>query len=157
MRANVSVEEHPTLPRTFRRMGSRLFPLCLALGATLADITGAHRIAVLLLLVAIPWAAAAAFVAAGDVLDGRPAWVRAVTTGGALVLLVVASAVRHGAPVGAAVPALALSAAIGAAILYLVPVLLWVLQPASSSTSARPREWPGSAARPRAPGSTAGI
>jgi hypothetical protein len=138
-------------------MGSRLLPLCLALGATLADTAGAHHLAVWLVLAAVPCAAAAAFVAAGDVLDGRPAWVRALTTGGALVLLVVASAVRHGAPVGAAVPAVALSAAVGAAILYLVPVLLWVLQPASSSTSGRPREWRGSAARPRAPGSTAGI
>ena len=138
-------------------MGSRLFPLCLALGATLADTAGAHRLAVLLLFVAIPCAAAAACVAAGDLLEGRPAWVRAITTGGALILLVVASAVRHGAPVGAAVPAVALSAAIGAAILYLLPVLLWVLQPASSSTSDLPREWRGSAARPRAPGSTAGI
>jgi hypothetical protein len=138
-------------------MGSRLLPLCLALGATLADTAGAHRLAVWLVLIAVPCAAAAAFVAAGDVLEGRPAWVRAITTGGALVLLVVASAVRHGAPVGAAVPAVALSSAVAAAILYLVPVLLWVLQPASSSTSARPREWRGSAARPRAPGSTAGI
>jgi len=138
-------------------MGSRLLPLCLALGATLADTAGAHQLAVWLVLIAVPSAAAAAFVAAGDVLEGRPALVRAITTGGALVLLVVASAVRHGAPVGAAVPAVALSAAVGAAILYLVPALLWVLQPSSPSTSARPREWRGSAARPRAPGSTAGI
>ena len=138
-------------------MGSRLLPLCLALGATLADAAGAHHLAVWILLSAVPCAAAAAFVAAGDVLEGRPAWVRAITTGGALLLLVLASAVRHGAPVGAAVPAVALSAAIGAAILYVLPVLLWVLQPVSSSTSARPRGWPGSAARPRAPGSTAGI
>jgi hypothetical protein len=138
-------------------MGSRLLPLCLALGATLADTAGAHHLALWLIFAAVPCAAAAAFVAAGDVLDGRPAWARAVTTGGALVLLLVASAVRHGAPVGAGVPAVALSAAIGAAILYLAPVVLWVLHPASSSTSARPREWPGSAGRPRAPGSTAGI
>ena len=138
-------------------MGSRLFPLCLALGATLADTAGAHHLALWLVFAAIPCAAAAAFVAAGDVLEGRPARVRAITTGGALVLLLVASAVRHGAPVGAGVPAAALSAAIGAALLYVVPALLWVLQPASPSTSGRPREWRGSAARPRVPGSTAGI
>ena len=64
-------------------MGSRLLPLCLALGATLADTAGAHHLAVWLVLAAVPCAAAAAFVAAGDVLDGRPAWVRALTTGGA--------------------------------------------------------------------------
>jgi hypothetical protein len=138
-------------------MGSRLLPLCLALGATLADSAGAHHLAVWLVLAAVPCAAAAAFVAASDVLEGRPGLVRAITTGGALLLLLVASAVRHGAPVGGGVPAVALSAAIGAAILYLLPVVFWLLQPASSSTSGRPREWPGSAARPRAPGSTAGI
>ena len=138
-------------------MGSRLFPLLLALGATLADSAGAHHLAVWLVLAAVPCAAAAAFVAAGDLLEGRPAWVRAVTSGGALALFLVASAVRHGAPVGAAVPAVALSAVIGAALLYLVPVLLWVLQPVSPSSSGRRREWPGSAVRPRAPGSTAGI
>jgi len=151
------MEDHPTPPRTFFAMGSRLLPLCLVLGATLADVAGAHHLAVWIVFAAVPCAAAAAFVAAGDVLEGRPAWVRAITTGGALVLLLVASAVRHGAPVGGAVPAFALSGVIGAAILYLVPLLLWILQPASSSTSGRPREWPGSAARPRAPGSTAGI
>ncbi len=138
-------------------MGSRLLPLLLALGATTADTAGAHRLAVWLVLGAVPCAAAAAFVAAGDVLEGRPAWTRAVTSGSALALLLVASAVRHGAPVGAAVPAVALSAAIGAAILYLVPALVWILRPASSSTSGRRREWPGSAVRPRVPGNTAGI
>jgi hypothetical protein len=137
-------------------MGSRLFPLCLALGATLADLAGAHHLAVWLVLAAVPCAAAATFVAAGDVLERRPACIRAITSCGALVLLLVASAVRHGAPVGAAVPAVALSAVIGAALLYVLPVLLWVLQPATS-TSGRRREWPGSAVRPRAPGSTAGI
>jgi hypothetical protein len=138
-------------------MGSRLLPLCLALGAALADAAGAHHLAPWVLFAAVPCAAAAAFVAAGDVLEGKPAWARAITTGGALVLLLVASAVRHSAPVGGAVPAVALSAAIGAVILYLVPAVFWLLQPASSSTSGRPREWPGSAARPRAPGNTAGI
>lgn len=138
-------------------MGSRLLPFCLALGATLADTAGAHHLAVWLLFAAVPGAAAAVFLAAGDVLEGRRAWTRAVTTGGALVLLLLSSAVRHGAPVGGAVPAVAVSAAVGAGLLYLLPILLWVLQPASSSTSGRRRGWPESAVRPRAPGSTAGI
>jgi hypothetical protein len=112
-------------------MGSRLLPLSLALGVALADILGAHQLAGLVLLVAIPCAAAPVVVAVSDVLDGRPAFSRGIISGGSLVLLLVASAVRHGAPVDAAVPALALSAVIAAAILYLVPVLFWLLQPVS--------------------------
>lgn len=110
-------------------MGSRLFPLSLALGASVADAAGLHSLAQLLVLVAIPCAAAAAFVAASDVLEGKRAWIRAVTSGGALVLFLVGSAVRHGAPAGAAIPALALSAVVGAAILYAVPVVFWLLEP----------------------------
>jgi hypothetical protein len=125
----IGEEDHPVRRRSYRRMGSRLLPLSLALGAALADAAGAHRLAGLLLLVAIPCAAAAAFLAVADVLEGRRAWTRALTAGPALALIVVGSAVRHGAPAGAAIPALALSAVIGAAILYAVPVLLWVLQP----------------------------
>jgi hypothetical protein len=112
-------------------MGSRLFPLCLVLGATLADTVGLHRIALWLVLLAIPFAAAAAFLAVGDLLDGKRAWTRTITTNGSLILLLVASAVRHSAAVGHAVPTLALSAAIAAAVLYLVPALFWVLQPVS--------------------------
>lgn len=111
-------------------MGSRLLPLLLALGATLADAAGAHQLGGLVVLLAIPCAAAAAFLAVSDALEGKRAWIRAVTSVAALAFLLVGSAVRHGAPAGAAIPAIALSAVIGAAILYLLPVVLWVLQPA---------------------------
>ena len=113
------------------QMGSRLLPLSLVLGVVLADLGGAHSLAALVLLVAIPCAAGAAFVAVSDLLEGRPALVRSCTTVGALVCCVVGSAVRHGAPAGAAVPALALSAVVAALVLYVVPVVLWVLQPVS--------------------------
>ena len=112
-------------------MGSRLLPLSLVLGVVLADLAGAHPLAGLVLLIAIPCAAGAAVVAVSDLLEGRPAVVRTFTTVGALVCCIVGSAVRHGAPAGAAVPALALSAVVAAAILYAVPVVLWVLQPVS--------------------------
>ena len=112
-------------------MGSRLLPLCLALGATLADTAGAHHLALWLVLAAVPCAAAAAFLAVGEAFEGKPAVLRSLTTTGSLALLLVASAVRQGAPVGHAVPALAVSAAIGAAVLYLLPALFWVLQPVS--------------------------
>ena len=117
--------------KLYVQMGSRLLPLSLVLGVALADLAGAHALAGLVLLVAIPCAAGAAFVAVSDLLEGRPALVRSVTTIGALLCCLVGSAVRHGAPAGAAVPALALSAVVAALVLYVVPVVLWVLQPVS--------------------------
>ena len=123
------MEDHPTLRRSYPGMSSRLLPLTLAIAASVADAAGVHELGGLLVLLAIPCAAAAAFVAISDVLEGRPALVRAVTSGAALVLILVGSAVRHGAPAGARVPTVALSSVIAAAILYLLPVLLWVLQP----------------------------
>jgi hypothetical protein len=110
-------------------MGSRLLPLSLALGAVLADAGGVHRLGFWLLLLAIPAAAGAAFTGVGDVLEGKSAWIRGVTTTLALALLLLGSAVRQGAPVGHGVPALAISAALGAALLYTLPALFWVLEP----------------------------
>lgn len=110
-------------------MGSRLLPLLLALGAVVADAGGVHRLGFWLLLLAVPAAAGAAFVGVGDVLEGKSAWIRGVTTTLALALLVLGCAVRQGAPVGSAVPALAISAALGAALLYTLPALFWVLEP----------------------------
>ncbi|MHB8471118.1 MAG: hypothetical protein ACYDCH_15395 [Gaiellaceae bacterium] len=110
-------------------MGSRLPPLSFALGAVLADAAGSHRLAFYLVLIAIPCAAGAAFLGAGDVLEGKPAWLRGLTSGVALVLLVVASAVREHAAHGAAVPTLAVSGAVGAVLVYSLPALAWVLEP----------------------------
>jgi hypothetical protein len=124
-------------------MGSRLLPLCLALGATFADLAGAHRLSSLVLLGAIVCAAGAAIVAVGDLLDGRPARIRAVTSGGALALLVLGSAVREGAVADAAIPAVAVSAVIAAAILYVLPVLFWILQPAPLVPARAELEEPG--------------
>jgi hypothetical protein len=110
-------------------MGSRLLPLSLALGAVLADAAGSHRLGFWLVLLAIPAAAGAAFTGVGDVLEGKNAWLRGITTTLALALLLLGSAVREGAPVGNGVPALAVSAALGAALLYALPALFWVLEP----------------------------
>jgi hypothetical protein len=125
MAPNLSGEDHPTRGRSYAGMGSRLLPLSLALGATLADTTGAHRLAVWLVLLAIPCALGVVCVAVGD-----RAWGRTMVGSAALVCLLVGSAVRHAAPVGGHVPALAISAVVGAAIFYVLPVLFWVLQPA---------------------------
>lgn len=123
-------------------MGSRLLPLSLALGAVLADAAGVHRLGFWLVLLAIPGAAGAAFTGIGDVLDGKSAWLRGVSTTLALALLLLGSAVRQGAAEGAGVPALAISAVLGAALLYALPVLFWVLEPLvprPSTAAPRPR------------------
>jgi hypothetical protein len=110
-------------------MGSRLLPSSLVVGALLADAAGVHRLGFWLVLLAVPCAAAAAFVGIADALDGRNARLRAVSTTLALLFLLLGSAVRDNAPHGAGVPALAISAALGAVLLYGLPALVWVLEP----------------------------
>jgi hypothetical protein len=110
-------------------MSSRALPLSLALLALLADAAGVHGLAFYLVLLAIPGAAAAAFVGAGDALEGRGAWLRGISTTLALALLVLGSAARANAPHGGAVPALAVSAVVAAVIAYSIPALAWVLEP----------------------------
>jgi hypothetical protein len=122
-------------------MGSRLLPLCLAIGALLADAAGLHRIAFYLVLLAVVGAAAAAFVGVGDFLEGTGGLVRASTTGLSLAFLVLGSAVRANATVGGHVPALAISAVVAAALVYSLPALGWLFQPARAvprASSAHP-------------------
>ena len=119
-------------------MGSRLLPLSLALGLVLADATGLHRVAFYLALLAVVGAAAAAFAGVGDFLEGSGGLVRAVTTGLALALLVLGSAVRASAAVGGHVPAISVSAAVAAVLLYGLPALGWFLAPLAPKPSARP-------------------
>jgi len=110
-------------------MGSRLLPLCLALGALLADATGLHHIAFYLVLLAVVGAAAAAFVGVGEFLEGSGGLVRAVTTGLSLALLVLGSAVRANATVGGHVPAVAITAVVTAVLVYSLPALGWFFRP----------------------------
>jgi hypothetical protein len=110
-------------------MGSRLLPLCLAIGALLADAAGLHRIAFYLVLVAVVGAGAAAFVGVGELLEGTGGLVRAATTGLSLALLVLGSAVRANAAVGGHVPALAVSAVVAAVVVYSLPAVGWFFQP----------------------------
>ena len=119
-------------------MGSRLLPLSVTIAALAAAAGGLERLAVYLGLLAVPAAAATAFVAISDALEGRAARLRAVTSGLALTLLVVASAVRENAPHGGTVPPLATYALVGALLAYLVPTVAWVLEPLYPPRS-RPR------------------
>jgi hypothetical protein len=110
-------------------MGSRLLPLGLVIAALAAGAADLRQLALYLGLLAVPPAAGAAFVAISDALEGRPALLRACTNGLALTLVVVASAVRENAAHGAAVPPLAAYALVAALLAYLVPTVLWVLEP----------------------------
>jgi hypothetical protein len=106
---------------------SPLTPLALAVAAAAADGGGLHRVAFYLVLLAVPAAAAVALAAAGDLADGRPVAARMACTAAALVLLVVSSAVRANAAVGATLPPLALSALVGCLGAYLLLGLVWLL------------------------------
>lgn len=110
-------------------MGSRLLPLGLALAALAAGGVGLRQAALYLGLLAVPPAAGAAFVAVSDVLEQRPALLRAISNGLALTLVVVASAARENAPHGAAIPPLATYALVAALLAYLAPTVAWVLEP----------------------------
>jgi hypothetical protein len=110
-------------------MGSRLMPASLAVVALAAEAVGLSGLALYLGLVAVPPAAAAAFVAISDALEGKAALLRSCANGLALLLLVVASAVRFNAPHGAGTPALTTYALIAALLAYLVPTVAWLLEP----------------------------
>src|SRR5215469_5540304 len=99
-------------------MGSRLLPLVLATAVLVAAAAGLGRLALWLGLLAVPVAAAAAFASVSDLLEGRPALLRAVTSGTALALLVLASAVRENTATGATVSQLATWALVAAVLVY---------------------------------------
>ncbi len=111
-------------------LGSRLLPLVFATAALAAGAAGLAGLALWLGLLAVPAAAAAAFVAVSDALEGRPSWLNAVTSGVALALVVLASAARENAATGAAVSPLATWALLIALLAYAVPLVAWVLEPA---------------------------
>ena len=110
-------------------MGSRLLPLVLATAALAAGQLGLGGLALWLGLAVVPAAAAAAFVAVSDVLEGRPALLSAVTSGAALAFVVLASASRSSAAPGASVSPLATWALVLALLAYGIPLVAWVLEP----------------------------
>jgi hypothetical protein len=120
-------------------LGSRLLPLVLAAAALAAGAGGLGTLALWLGLLTVPSAAAAAFVAVSDVLEGRPSQLRAVTSGLALTLVVVASAARANAPIGAAASPIATWALFLALLAYAVPLVVWVLEPVRVPRQARSR------------------
>jgi hypothetical protein len=118
-------------------MSSRLLAPGIALAAVLADASGVHALALWLVLLALPAAAAAAFVDLSDVLGDQGKGLRASTSILALVLLVAGSAVRESAPRGASIPALAVSTVVMALLCYALPAFAWVLEPLRPVRTAR--------------------
>jgi hypothetical protein len=120
-------------------VGSRLLPLVLATAALAAGTAGLSALALWLGLLAVPAAAAAAFVAVSDTLEGRPELLRAVTNGVALALVVLSSAARQNVPTGGPVSPLATWALVLALLTYAVPLVAWVLEPVRVTRRARPQ------------------
>jgi len=93
-------------------------PAALLTGAVLADGTGAHSFAFYLVLAAIPAVAVAALSFFGDLVegsaDGEAGALYVGLTTLALILLVIATAVRSNAVDHGSVPPLGVSAAVGA-------------------------------------------
>jgi hypothetical protein len=109
-------------------MPSSTVTLALVAAATAADGAGAHGLASWLVLVAIPVAAAVAFAAAGDLVEEKRSLFSTLCPALVLVLLVLASAVRSNATVGAPVPRLTLSALGACLVLYVVQVFAAVVR-----------------------------
>ncbi len=121
-------------------MGSRLLPLVLATAALAAGAVGLGGLALWLGLLAVPAAAAVAFVAVSDTLEGRSAaLLRAVTCSCALGLVVLASAARENTPTGGALSPLATWALLLALLVYGIPLVAWVLQPVRVPSTPRPQ------------------
>jgi len=120
-------------------VGSRLLPLVFATAALVAAASGLDGLALWICLLTVPASAAAAFVGVSDVMDGKPAKLRAVTSGLALALVVLASAVRENAPAGANPSPLATWALVFALFAYAFPLVVWVLQPVGLTQPARSR------------------
>ena len=120
-------------------MGSRLLPLALAAGALLAYGLGFHRSGSYLVLLTVPAAAAAAFVAVADIMEGKDAWLRATGACVALALLLLGAMAQSNTAADAAVPALALSTLVGTVFVYTLPLVAWLFEPLRSPRIERVR------------------
>ena len=98
-------------------MARRFLPAVLGFAALLADLTGAHGLALAMLLGAIPAAFALMLDCYGDALRSRCGPVRPLVAGAGLVLLVLSAALRSPAVVGG-VPRVAVSAVVLTLLLY---------------------------------------
>lgn len=110
-------------------MGSRLLPPALATAALAAGGAGFGGLALWLGLLAVPAAAATAFVAVSDKLEGKPVLLTATSSSLALCFIVLECAVRSNTIAGTATPPLASWALVGALLAYSAPVFAFLLEP----------------------------
>jgi len=103
-------------------MSRRLLPPVLVLAALLSDSSGAHGLALALLLLAIPAAFVLALDCYGDVLEARCGLIRPALAGLSLLLLVLSAALRSPAVIGG-VPKFAVSALVLVLLLYTVVLI----------------------------------
>ena len=99
------------------RMPRRQLPVLLVLAALLSDSGGAHGLALVLLLLAIPAAFVLALDCYGDLLESRCSLVRPTLAALSLLLLVLSAALRSPAVIGG-VPKFAVSALVVTLVLY---------------------------------------
>ena len=98
-------------------MPRRTLPAALAFAAFLADLSGAHGLALVALLGAIPAAFVLTLDCFGDALQSRCTLKRPVVAGAGLLLLVISATLRSPAVVGG-VPQIAVSAVVLSLLLY---------------------------------------
>ena|SRR2546425_1292132 len=103
-------------------MSRRLLPPVLVLAALLSDSSGAHELALALLLLAIPAAFVLALDCYGDFLESRCSVIRPALAGLSLLLLVLSAALRSPAVIGG-VPKFAVSALVLVLLLYTVVLI----------------------------------
>jgi hypothetical protein len=109
-------------------MARRALPALLGFGAFASDLTGDHRVALVLLLASIPAAFAFALECYGDALEARCGILRPALAGAALPILVLCAALRSPAVIGG-VPQLAVSA-LAIPLLIYTAIALGALLPA---------------------------
>ena len=103
-------------------------PLALVTAALAAASMSLGGLALWLGLLAVPVAAAVAFVAVSDLLEGRGAGIYATTSSLALALIVIGCAVRSNTVEGTAPGPFATWALVAALVAYSVPAFAWVLE-----------------------------
>ncbi len=127
--------------RTLADMARRALPVLLALIALVADLSGSHGLALVLVLAAIPAAFVLALDCYGDTLEARCGGLRPILAAGGLGLLVLSASLRSPAVVGG-VPRLAISAVVLALLLYLGAMLGALFAPPRSRGVVRAVEEP---------------
>jgi hypothetical protein len=109
-------------------MTRRVVPPLLVLAALLADASGGHGIALVLLFLAIPAAFGLALDCYGDVLEERSGRLRPILAGLAVLLLVLSASLRSPAVAGG-VPKFAVSALVLTLFLYTAVAMGRLLRP----------------------------